>query len=71
LSVLQDLPAEAGDGGIGTVNVLVPGYEGLTVAKVLPRLAALSRPQLQRLADYERRHMNRKPVLDAIERLLG
>ncbi len=55
---------------------LVPGlatvdYEQLTVARVLPKLKELSPAQLRRVQDYERRHGNRQPVLDAIEHALA
>jgi hypothetical protein len=55
---------------------LLPGlatieYEQLTVARVLPRLADLSPGQLRRVLDFERRHGNRQPVLEAIERALA
>jgi hypothetical protein len=69
--VLEHLPERAGDRGDESVNRLVPGYEGLTVAKVLPRLASLTTAQLHKLGDYERRHANRTPVLAAIDRLLA
>jgi hypothetical protein len=49
----------------------VAGYDELTVAQVLPQLAGLSYHQLRRLREYERRHANRKPILDAIEHVLG
>jgi hypothetical protein len=55
---------------------VVPGlplddYKQLTVARVLPRIADLNPAQLHRLLDYERRHGNRRPVLDAIEQALA
>jgi hypothetical protein len=55
---------------------IVPGlpsydYERLTVARVLPRLADLNPSQLRRVLDFERRHGNRQPVLDAIEQALA
>ena len=51
--------------GLGTVD-----YEALTVARVLPRLVDLSPGELCRVKDFERRHGNRRPVLDAIEQAL-
>jgi polyhydroxyalkanoate synthesis regulator phasin len=47
------------------------GYDDLTAAQVVDRLGALSPPQLRKVRDYERRHANRKSVLDAIERGLA
>ena len=52
--------------GLGTVD-----YESLTVARVLPRLADLSPGELRRVKDFERRHGNRQPVLEAIEQALA
>ena len=46
------------------------GYDDLTAAQVVDRLGELSPPQLRKVRDYERRHLNRKSVLDAIERAL-
>ena len=47
------------------------GYEELTVAQVEARLGALTPPQLRKVRDYERRHANRKTVLEAIEKRLS
>jgi hypothetical protein len=47
------------------------GYDGLTVRQVLARLDELEPGELRALEDYERRHANRKTVLDAIERALA
>ncbi len=48
----------------------IAGYAELTVGQVAQKLPALTRPQLRRVRDYERRHANRKSVLAAIEKLL-
>lgn len=47
------------------------GYDGLTVRQVLARLDELAPSGLRALEDYERRHANRKTILDAIERALA
>jgi hypothetical protein len=49
----------------------VLGYDELTAAQVVDRLAELSPPELRKVRDYERRHANRKSVLEAIERALA
>jgi hypothetical protein len=49
----------------------IPGYDELTAAHVNARLKGLSPTELRRLREYERRHANRKSVLDAIERALS
>jgi polyhydroxyalkanoate synthesis regulator phasin len=46
------------------------GYDELTAAQVNARLKGLSATELRRVREYERRHANRKSVLDAIERAL-
>jgi len=47
------------------------GYDELTAAQVNSRLKDLSAAELRRVREYERRHANRKSVLDAIERGLA
>jgi polyhydroxyalkanoate synthesis regulator phasin len=48
----------------------IAGYDDLTAAQVNARLKDLSPNELRRVREYERRHANRKSVLDAIERAL-
>jgi polyhydroxyalkanoate synthesis regulator phasin len=47
------------------------GYDELTAAQVNARLKGLSPTELRRVREYERRHANRKSVLDSIERALA
>ncbi|HEY2160968.1 MAG TPA: hypothetical protein VGH24_06650 [Solirubrobacteraceae bacterium] len=56
--------------GVGPAFPIL-GYEDLTVAQVDGRLAGLTPPQLRKVRDYERRHANRKTVLEAIEKALS
>jgi hypothetical protein len=49
----------------------VLGYDELTAAQVNARLKGLSPTDLRRVREYERRHANRKSVLEAIERALA
>jgi polyhydroxyalkanoate synthesis regulator phasin len=49
----------------------VLGYDDLTAGQVEDRLSGLSAPELRQLRDYERRHANRKSVLEAVERALA
>lgn len=61
------------DGRKGTrpaSNLPIAGYDDLSAAAVQERLADLTPAELRRLRDYERRHANRKTVLDPIERKL-
>ena len=56
--------------GVGS-SFPISGYDDLTAAQVAPRLNELTPAELRRVRDYERRHANRKSVLDAIEKALG
>lgn len=47
------------------------GYDELTAAQVDARLKGLTAAELRRVREYERRHVNRKSVLSAIERALA
>ena len=51
--------------GLGPTFPIV-GYDELTVAQVQGRLSDLSPAELRKVRDYERRHANRKTVLDGI-----
>jgi polyhydroxyalkanoate synthesis regulator phasin len=48
----------------------IAGYDDLTARQVQAQLADLSPGQLRSVEDYERRHANRKTVLDAVARAL-
>lgn len=49
----------------------IADYDELTARQVQTRLGELSPGQLRTVADYERRHANRKTVLAAVDRALG
>ncbi len=51
-------------------NLPIAGYDDLSAAEVQDRLDGLTPAELRKLRDYERRHGNRKTVLDRIERKL-
>lgn len=55
--------------GVGPAFPIL-GYDDLTAGQVGDRLAGLTPAQLRKVRDYERRHANRKTVLEAIERAL-
>ena len=55
--------------GLGRFPIL--NYEDLTAAQITERLSDLSPAELRKVRDYERRHANRKSVLNAIEKALG
>ena len=52
-------------------SIPILGYDELTAAQVQARLDALSRAELRKVRDYERRHANRKSVLAAIDKHLS
>ena len=56
--------------GVGP-NFPVLGYDDLSAAQVVERLADLTPAELRKVRDHERRHANRKTVLDAIEQRLS
>jgi hypothetical protein len=49
----------------------VTGYDDLTAAQISGRLTGLTPAELRKVRDYERRHANRKSVLNSIETKLG
>jgi polyhydroxyalkanoate synthesis regulator phasin len=49
----------------------IGGYDDLTAGQVEQRLAGLKPAELRKVRDYERRHANRKSVLEGIERALA
>lgn len=56
--------------GIGP-SFPILGYDDLAAGQIVARLEDLNSAQLRKVRDYERRHGNRKSVLDAIERNLA
>ncbi len=56
--------------GVGP-SLPILGYDELTAAQVTGRLKGLSSNELRTVREYERRHANRKSVLDAVERALA
>jgi polyhydroxyalkanoate synthesis regulator phasin len=55
----------------GTQTVPIEDYDALTARQVQAHLGELGPGELRALDEYERRHANRKTVLDAIERALA
>jgi polyhydroxyalkanoate synthesis regulator phasin len=49
----------------------IAGYDDLTAGQVELHLDGLKPAELRKVRDYERRHANRKSVLEAIERALA
>jgi polyhydroxyalkanoate synthesis regulator phasin len=56
---------------VGGGSFPISDYDGLTARQVQGQLAGLTPAQLRQVREYERRHANRKTVLDAIARGLG
>jgi hypothetical protein len=55
--------------GVGPSFPII-GYDDLTAGQIQKRLGNLTPGQLRKVRDYERRHGNRKSVLNAIEKAL-
>jgi polyhydroxyalkanoate synthesis regulator phasin len=55
---------------VGGPSFPIIGYDELTAAQVHGRLDGLTPAELRKVRDYERRHANRKSVLDTIEKAL-
>ncbi|MBV9806031.1 MAG: hypothetical protein JO286_02550 [Solirubrobacterales bacterium] len=70
-----DVLSRSGGGARRTVDdgqsFPIQGYDELTAAQVQGRLVGLSPAELRRVRDYERRHVNRKSVLAAIDKHLS
>ncbi|HTX47465.1 MAG TPA: hypothetical protein VMD48_14380 [Solirubrobacteraceae bacterium] len=47
------------------------GYDDLTAGQVTTRLGELKPAELRKVRDYERKHANRKSVLEAVEKALA
>jgi polyhydroxyalkanoate synthesis regulator phasin len=56
--------------GVGS-SFPISRYDELNAPQVQSRLTDLTKPQLRKVRDYERRHGNRKSVLGAIDKKLG
>jgi hypothetical protein len=56
--------------GVGPSFPII-NYDGLTAAQIIARLEDLGAAQLRKVRDYEKRHGNRKSVLEAVERELA
>ena len=56
--------------GVGPAFPII-GYDELTVPQIRQRLGRLDKPDLRKVRTYERRHAQRKTVLNQIEKLLG
>jgi hypothetical protein len=56
--------------GVGSAFPITK-YDDLNASQVQARLGDLTKPQLRKVRDYERRHGNRKSVLGAIEKKLA
>jgi polyhydroxyalkanoate synthesis regulator phasin len=56
--------------GVGQTFPIL-GYDDLTSAQVQARLDGLSSAELRKVREYERRHANRKSVLEAIDKSLA
>jgi polyhydroxyalkanoate synthesis regulator phasin len=68
--VLREVDRARRSAGIGQAFPIL-AYDELTAANVVDRLEDLDPAELRKVRDYERRHGNRKSVLQAVESKLG
>jgi hypothetical protein len=68
--VLREVDRARRRAGVGA-SFPISKYDDLNASQVQARLGDLTKAQLRKVRDYERRHANRKSVLAAIERKLG
>lgn len=59
----KDRQGKSPDRGLPIMN-----YQHLTIPQVSSKLSSLSRRDLQRVEEYEKKHKNRKGVIEQIER---
>ena len=64
--VLREVDRARRAAGIGQ-SFPILGYDDLSAAQVTGRLGDLTPAELRKVRDHERRHANRKSVLDAVE----
>jgi hypothetical protein len=67
--VLREVDRVRRTAGLGSAFP-ISGYDDLTAAQVVARLAELSAADLRRIGDYEKKNANRKSVLAAVEKTL-
>lgn len=62
-------PARVPGTGSAVRQLAIPGYDALSASQVLPRLAGLTRPELEAVRAYEEAGRGRKTVLNRIAQL--
>jgi polyhydroxyalkanoate synthesis regulator phasin len=67
--VLREVDRARRATGLGSAFPIT-AYDSLTATQIAARFDDLSPAQLRKVRDYERRHENRRSVLDAVERRL-
>jgi polyhydroxyalkanoate synthesis regulator phasin len=68
--VLREVDRARRRAGVGA-SFPISKYDDLNATQVQARLGDLSKPQLRKVRDYEKRRANRKSVLAAVERKLA
>ena len=68
--VLREVDRARRAAGLGQ-SFPILGYDDLSAAQVTGRLGDLTPAELRKVRDHERRHANRKSVLDAVEAKLS
>jgi hypothetical protein len=67
--VLREVDRVRRSAGLGS-SFPISGYDDLTAAQIVTRLADLEPSDLRKVGDYEKRNANRKSVLAAVEKRL-
>ncbi len=62
-------PDPDGEPGIDAATLAIPDYDSLSASQVVPRLAALSDPELELVLRYERGGRGRRTILNKISQL--
>ena len=61
--------AAGGAAGGGGAELAIPDYDSLSASQVLPRLSALTPPELEAVRDHESTHRGRKTILSKVAQL--
>lgn len=49
-------------------NLPIANYDGLSVDQVAKKISSLSRQEIQRVKSYEKKHKNRKTLMEKLEK---
>lgn len=64
----KDQEAKDRQGKSPSQDLPIPEYQHLTISQVKSRLNSLSKQDLKRIEDYERKHKNRKSLVEELDK---